>query len=121
MDSKVDHWIRPVDGLQIAVRIDRPEWSARDAGLTILALSSLWDACVRAVEPDASDDLAFSRGPSDVRRLPLDLLAGCTLAQAWPVAGGAASLFMYVLRHPERVSSAIPRLVAGLATGLGRG
>lgn len=117
---EIDHWIRPVDGLQIAVRINRPEWSARDAGLTILALSSLWDACIRAVEPDASDDL-----PSlAVRRMsagsPLDLLAwvhvGAGVVGA-DGADGAASLFMCVLKHPERVSSAIPRLVAGWRQG----
>jgi hypothetical protein len=114
---EIDHWIRPVDGLQIAVRIDRPEWSTRDAGLTILALSSLWDACIRAVESDASDDL-----PSlTVRRLsagsPLDLLAWVHVGAGVAGAGGAASLFMYVLKHPERVSSAIPRLVAGWRQG----
>lgn len=114
---EIDHWIRPVDGLQIAVRIDRRKWSARDAGLTILALSSLWDACIRAVEPDASGDL-----PSlTVRRMsagsPLDLLAWVHVGAGVVGAGGAASLFMYILKHPERVSSAIPRLVAGWRQG----
>jgi hypothetical protein len=114
---EIDNLIRPRDGLQLAVRIDRPHWSARHAGGVVVALSDLWDSCISAVEPDTMEPLP----QLEVRRLsagsPLDLLGWIHVGTGIVTAGGAASLFMYVLKHPQRVSAAIPRLIAGWHEG----
>lgn len=115
---EIDNWIRPPNGLQLAVRIERPHWSARDVATSVLALSDLWDICMQSVEPSAEGE---QLPELEVRRLsagsPLDFLGWIHVGAGIVTAGGAASLFMYALKHPKDVTGAIPRLVAGWRDG----
>lgn len=84
----------------------------------LVALEALWNLCAQTLS--ASDDV--SPPSMNIRRLsagsPLDLLAWAS--ENWPGlagAGGLVSLFIYVIKSPDKVAGAIPRFISSWRDG----
>jgi hypothetical protein len=119
--SGLEFEIAPKNTVQFALRFERTNWALSDVTKKLVALGDLWNLC------------AITLGPNDetlppslhVRRLsagsPLDLLAW--VPENWPGlagvggVGGVVALFIYVLKNPEKVASAIPRSIAAWREG----
>lgn len=111
--------IVPPDGVQISLRFDRTSWDAAEVVRIISGLENLWAACVRALDPEVrAEDIASLT----IRRMsagsPFDLLAwahdigGLALG-----VGGAASLLRFILKHPDSITEALPRMTAAWIKG----
>jgi len=111
--------IVPPDGVQISLRFDRTTWNASEVVRIITGLDGLWAACVRALDPEVqTDDI-----PSlTIRRMsagsPFDLLAWARDIGGLAIGvGGAASLLRFILKHPDSIPEAIPRMMAAWIAG----
>lgn len=110
MESELDS----SEAVQFALRFDQEMWTLEQLAQKFGALNSLWNACVEMLDTDGTAGAA----PLNVRRIsagsPLDILAW--VSQNWTGllgAGGIATVFTFVLKHPSKVSEAIPRAIAG--------
>jgi hypothetical protein len=109
----LEHAFDPTAMVQFVLRFERADWTLEEITQKLVALNELWKLCARTLSSD--DDVATPT--LNVRRLsagsPLDLLAW--VSQNWGGivgTGGLASLFIYVIRNPEKVADAIPRALA---------
>jgi hypothetical protein len=114
-----EEWIRPPNGAQVVVRFDKPAWELGEVSSILAGLTSLWAASYLALDPGAAPD---GQPPLIVRRLsagsPLDILLWVRDAAGSGVSVAAiATLVHFVLRHPDDVVGAIPRMIASWHTG----
>jgi hypothetical protein len=114
-----DNFIVPPDGVQVSIRFDRTSWDAAEIVRILRGLDALWVACIRAWEPDTHPEAVPSLV---IRRMsagsPFDVLAlAKDLGPLVLGVGGAASLLRYVMKHPESVADALPRMLAAWHAG----
>jgi hypothetical protein len=117
-----DNFIVPPDGVQVSIRFDRTSWDAAEIVRILSGLDALWVACIRAWEPDIHPEAVPSLV---IRRMsagsPFDVLAWAKdLGPVVLGVGGAASLLRYVMKHPESIADALPRVLAAWHAGWGR-
>jgi hypothetical protein len=109
----LEHLLGPEEGIQFALRFDQAEWTVDEISSRLSQVDALWRLCVDVVNPD-KDMLAPEL---TVRRLsagsPLDFFAWVgDFAGDAAVPAAAATVMIYILRHPEELASAIPRAIA---------
>lgn len=102
----------PAQSVEFVIRFNKADWTLTEVAERLTAVDDLWALCGSAVDPHGT------MVPSlNVRRIsagsPLDVFVW--VGEQWGAlgTGAVAALLIYVLKNPERVSEAIPRMVAG--------
>jgi hypothetical protein len=113
--SGLEFEIAPENTIQFALRFERANWTLAEITRKLVAIDALWNLCAATLGTGDEAHL-----PSlHVRRLsagsPLDLLAW--VSQHGVGVGGAAALFIYVLKNPDKVVGALPRSIAAWREG----
>lgn len=104
--------------VQFALRFEQTDWGVGEVAHKLDAINNLWELCTRTFASESGE----ATPPLKVRRLsagsPLDLLAIVEqYGNGLLGAGGAAALFIYVLKNPDKIAGAIPRAIAAWRGG----
>jgi len=111
--SGMEYLIRPTEKVQFAIRFKKELWTVDEVSDKLGAINDLWELCARTLEPNetAAPTLQVEKLSAGS---PLDLFAWAS--QNWGGligTGGVASVLVFLLKHPAKVTEAIPRALAG--------
>ncbi|MBD8103862.1 MULTISPECIES: hypothetical protein [Plantibacter] len=102
----------PAHSVEFVLRFAKPDWTLPEIADRLAAIDDLWIVCAAALDREEGHVPSLN-----VRRLsagsPLDVFVW--VGEQWGAlgTGAVAALLLYVLKNPEKVSEAIPRMVAG--------